>query len=63
MFDAAQINSIRTWEIEAIGDAFPPRSAILEVGAGTGQQAAWLAAAGHTVEAIDLATSNRDKPT
>jgi SAM-dependent methyltransferase len=57
MFDVRQVDRIRSWEIEAIADVFPSGASVLEIGAGTGQQAAWLAAGGLSVVAIDIPDS------
>ena len=52
------LNELRRWEIRAVEDLFPRRARILEIGAGTGAQAAWLAQQGFNVEAVDLVDSN-----
>jgi SAM-dependent methyltransferase len=54
VFSVEHVNQIRLAEINAIAAMFPPRSRILEVGAGTGQQALRLVELGHVVDAIDL---------
>ena len=48
---AAQRTAVR----EALAKAFPPRSAILEIGAGTGEDALWLAQRGFKVFSTDAA--------
>lgn len=58
MFSVAFLNELRRSEWESIIDLLPPSCRVLEVGAGTGQQAALMAATGFEVSAIDLAASN-----
>ena len=48
---------IRAWELDHIAQHFWPGAHILEIGAGTGQQALDLSARGFVVRAIDLANS------
>jgi SAM-dependent methyltransferase len=57
MFDLEQLNAIRSAEIARIVRHFRPGARVLEIGAGTGQQALALTHHGFAVEAIDLATS------
>lgn len=49
--------AIRAWEIERASKWVPKRGRLLEVGAGTGQQAAELEQRGLEVEGIELAAS------
>lgn len=51
------LNELRQTEIKKIVTFFPPGAAILEIGAGTGQQAIELAKLGFKVQAIDLSSS------
>ena len=57
MFSVAYINALRLAEIERVAAWFPPGARILEVGAGTGRQAAELTRRGFPVEAIEVAAS------
>ena len=57
MFSIAHLNALRTAEIERAVAWFRPGARILEVGAGTGQQASELARRGFAVEAIELSDS------
>jgi SAM-dependent methyltransferase len=52
------LNALRRLEIEQLLPSFPARARILEFGAGTGEQARFLADHGFDVVAIDLANSN-----
>lgn len=52
------INDLRRAELEAVVAHLRPSSRILEVGAGTGQQAMELERRGFEISAIDLATSD-----
>lgn len=61
MFNVEYLNQLRAEEISRIVRYFPSHSRILEVGAGTGQQAQELVSRGFTVEAIELAGSNYAK--
>jgi SAM-dependent methyltransferase len=58
MFSVEHLNTLRKAEMERILSVLPPAGRLLEIGAGTGQQAALLAAHGYAVEAIELAGSN-----
>lgn len=58
MFSVDWLERIRAWEIERIASLLPPRGRVLEVGAGTGTQAKWLAERGFDVLAIDLPSSD-----
>ena len=55
MFSVAHLNALRIAEIEAIVRLLPVGCRVLDVGAGTGQQAQRLTELGFAVEAIDLA--------
>jgi SAM-dependent methyltransferase len=57
VFDLAQLNAIRASEIAKIALHFRPGARILEIGAGTGQQARELARRGFAVEAIEIPSS------
>lgn len=57
MFSIEFVNQIRGWELDRIARHFRPGARILEIGAGTGQQALALAERGFAVEAIELASS------
>jgi len=52
------INELRLAEMKRLLPYIPPGSRILELGAGTGQQARFLAEHGFEVDAIDLPQSN-----
>lgn len=58
MFSIEYLHKLRDEEISVIVRRFPPGARVLELGAGTGQQAAKLAALGFEVSAIDLESSN-----
>jgi ubiquinone/menaquinone biosynthesis C-methylase UbiE len=58
MFDIEQLNAIRRAEMERILPLIPIGSRVLEFGAGTGEQARFLAERGYDVVAIDLADSS-----
>lgn len=59
MFSVEHLNTLRTAEIEKIVTHLRPAGArILEVGAGTGQQALELQRRGYAVEAIEIPSSN-----
>lgn len=59
MFSVEHLNVLRTAEIEKIVRHLRPRGArLLEVGAGTGQQAKKLSEFGFDVEAIEIPSSN-----
>ena len=57
MFDLAALEMMRSAEIEAIIPYFRPGVRILEIGAGTGQQALALSRSGFAVEAIEIKAS------
>ncbi len=58
MFSLAHLDAIRTAEIDKIASFFPAGARILEIGAGTGQQALDLQRRGFDVTAIEIADSN-----
>src|SRR5436309_5227023 len=58
MFSLEQLDAIRTAEIEKIASFFPPKARVLEIGAGTGQQASELARRGFDVIAIEISNSS-----
>ncbi len=58
VFSVAFLNELRTLEIERVVTHLRPGARVLEVGAGTGRQAAELRARGFEVEAIEIADSN-----
>src|SRR5262245_16041901 len=58
MFNLAHLRTIRLAEIDDVVRCLPPDARILEIGAGTGEQAAELARRGFEVVAIDMAASN-----
>jgi len=59
MFSLAHLDRLRRAEIDALAADLPrPGARILEIGAGTGRQAAELAQAGYAVEAIEIPDSN-----
>src|SRR4051812_39479237 len=57
MFSVDHLNNLRLAELEQAMPHLPPGSRILEIGAGTGQQARALQERGHDVAAIELETS------
>jgi SAM-dependent methyltransferase len=57
MFSIEQLNVIRAAEIAEIAPHIPPRARVLEIGAGTGQQAFELQRRGFDVTAIEVADS------
>ncbi|MGH6976722.1 MAG: class I SAM-dependent methyltransferase [Stellaceae bacterium] len=57
MFSVKQLNAIRAAEIAEIAPHVPVRARILEIGAGTGQQALALQRRGFDVSAIEVADS------
>ena len=52
------LEAIRLHELQAVLELIPPRSSVLEIGAGTGWQARALAEHGHQVSAVEVASSN-----
>jgi SAM-dependent methyltransferase len=58
MFDIPHLNTLRKAEIDHISKFFTPRARILEIGAGTGEQAAELRRRGFDVTAIEIPVSN-----
>lgn len=58
MFNPEFLAQLRAVEIGLIAAHFPPGARVLEVGAGTGQQAVALRERGFDVEAIEIADSN-----
>ncbi len=57
MFSISYLNTIRHTELLAILNLFPKGCRVLEIGAGTGQQAVDLKTAGFEVAAIDMPNS------
>lgn len=58
MFNLEALNAMRSGEIAKVIPLFKPGARILEIGAGTGQQAAEIARHGFAVEAIEIGGSN-----
>ena len=58
MFNVQYLNELRIVEMEQLVKLIPRGARILEFGAGTGQQARFLADRGFDVLAVDLASSN-----
>lgn len=58
MFNLDALQELRFAELQRIKHEFPPRARILEIGAGTGQQAFELKQDGFDVAAIDLPNSS-----
>jgi SAM-dependent methyltransferase len=58
MFNVPYLNELRVVEMERLIPLIPKGARVLEFGAGTGQQARFLADRGFDVVAIDMATSN-----
>jgi SAM-dependent methyltransferase len=58
VFSLEHLDTLRIAEIEKVVPFFPPGARILEIGAGTGQQALELQRRGFHVTAIELADSN-----
>jgi SAM-dependent methyltransferase len=58
MFSIPFLNALRCVELLAVLDMFPKGGRVLEIGAGTGQQAAHLKSVGFAVAAIDLPNSD-----
>ena len=57
MFSLLHLRTLRLAEIDDVARCLPPGGRILEIGAGTGEQAAELTHRGFDVTAIDLASS------
>lgn len=57
LFNLDALAMIRAAEIESIVPCFPPRARILEIGAGTGQQALEISRHGFDVAAVEVALS------
>jgi SAM-dependent methyltransferase len=57
LIDLRYLNELRQLEMAQLSALIPKDARVLEFGAGTGEQAAYLAAHGHDVLAIDLASS------
>ncbi|WP_048707975.1 class I SAM-dependent methyltransferase [Microvirga massiliensis] len=58
MFCLAHLDAVRAAEIELVASYLRPGARILEIGAGTGQQAHALARRGFDIAAIEIASSN-----
>lgn len=58
MFDLSHLRITRLWEIRRIARYLPAAGQVLEIGAGTGEQARWLTKRGFRVVAIDVPSSN-----
>lgn len=58
MFNLEALNAMRSGEIAKVITLFRPGARILEIGAGTGQQAAEIARHGFAVDAIEVGSSN-----
>ena len=58
MFNVEYLNELRFVEMERLVPYIPAGARVLEFGAGTGQQARFLAERGFDVLAVDLAQSN-----
>lgn len=58
MFSISHLNTLRKAEIERIATFFSPRARVLEIGAGTGEQALELKRRGFDIVAIEMANSN-----
>ena len=58
MFSVSHLNKLRQAELSAVLPWFPESGRVLEIGAGTGRQAAIIASRGYEVEAIDLPNSD-----
>ena len=61
MFQISYINQLRQAELEAVLPEIPPATYILEIGAGSGQQARLLQERGYQIRALDLARSRYAK--
>lgn len=58
MFNIEALNAMRAGEIEQVVPLFLPDAQILEIGAGTGQQALEISRRGFAIDAIEVAASN-----
>ena len=58
MFSVSHLNNLRLFEIDRIVKLMRPGARVLEIGAGTGRQAAEIAARGFEIEAIEISSSN-----
>jgi SAM-dependent methyltransferase len=58
MFNVAFLNLLRTNEIDKVARILRPGQRILELGAGTGRQAMYLAERGFQVDAVEIPDSN-----
>jgi SAM-dependent methyltransferase len=58
VFNINALNAMRAGEIEQVERLFRPGAQVLEIGAGTGQQAAEIARHGFEVKAIEVGSSN-----
>jgi 2-polyprenyl-3-methyl-5-hydroxy-6-metoxy-1,4-benzoquinol methylase len=58
MFCLTHLKALRTAELDKVVAFFPRGARILEIGAGTGDQAAQLVARGFAVEALEVSNSN-----
>jgi ubiquinone/menaquinone biosynthesis C-methylase UbiE len=58
MFSISHLNTLRKAEIDRIAAFFEPKARILEIGAGTGEQALELQRRGFDVTAIEISDSN-----
>ena len=58
MFSIPHLNTLRRAEIDRIVAFFEPQARVLEIGAGTGEQALELKRRGFEVTAIEIANSN-----
>ena len=58
MFSLKHLDTLRIAEIDKVLPFFPPGAQILEIGAGTGQQALELQRRGFDVTAIEIPDSN-----
>jgi SAM-dependent methyltransferase len=54
---ASFLETLRAYELELVAPLIPPRSRVLEIGAGAGWQSRRLAELGHDVSAIDVPQS------
>jgi len=58
MFTISHLNTLRNAEIDRVAAFFEPNARVLEIGAGTGEQALELKRRGFDVVAIEIADSN-----